>query len=316
MSFEHTNPVHVVAALNEQRGCPYTMSKATEIGTAPVEELSPDVRKQEYYYLLDGVLEKVIDNVRDFKESYPFGLVELNEKGEPESSLITMLERVRPCVLAGDFIGATYWTHEAIYRTIDAATQKWEAETDTTSEAYQRISKLVDDPRQETYGEHAVKARVASAANQTVHISASMQRMTHHLFTEATGHTMTPKEMERAHAANMKFAMPMTNLHLLETRPLREVFGSESLPGGNIQLYTRSEFFTFADGALHPQGDRMIQEMAKYNGAFPDGRIGCPGNKYIPEIWQWTGGLSSEFAMPALLPSELSFRVPGAISKQ
>jgi len=286
------------------------MSKATEIGTTPVGDMSPDERKQEYYFLLDGVLGEVMDNVRDFKETYPHGLVETDEKGNVTSSYESMLERVRPCIAANDFVGATYWVHNAVYRTIGTATEKWQTET-TKNDAYFRIGQLVDDQRQETYGNEAVKARVASAANQTVHISASMQSMTDRLAREATGQPLTPEQMEAAHAANIKFAMPMTNLHLLETRPLREVFGSESLPGGAIQMYSRSEFFAFADGSLHPRGERMVEEMAKYKGSFADGRIGCPGLKYIPEIWQWTGELTKAYAMPALQPSEYTFRTPG-----
>lgn len=135
-----------------------------------------------------------------------------------------------------------------------------------------------------------------------------MQRMSYLLAPGDLGRPLTPDEMLVAHAGNMRFAMPMTQLHLLETRPLREVFGMDSLPGGKVEMYSNPEFFIFHDGALHPNGRAMVGAMATYAGAFPDGRIGCPGRKYVPEIWDWAGEVSAEFAMPALAVNEHSLQ--------
>lgn len=314
--FDSRNSVHLVQALNEQRGCPETIDKATTMGTCPVGEMSADGRKSEYYYLLDGVLAEVVGNVRDFRKQFPEGLVERNANGELVSALPSMLSRVQPYVANGDFVGASYWVHDAMYKTIDLATEKWLAETDTTSPVYQRINSLVDDPRQAQFGNVAVQKRVSSAANQTVHISCSMQRMTHDLFPGANdGQQISPAKMRAAHDTNLRFAMPMTGLHLLETRPLRTVLGSETLPGGKVEMYANREYFAFGDDGLQPNGAQMIEAMAQYPGTFPDGRIGCPGLKYVPEIWAWAGDLSEAYAMPALAPSEYEFSVPSTIPR-
>ncbi len=300
------NPVHVVQALNEQRGCPHLMNRATEISDVLVDEMTPSDRKREYYYLLEQVIEPVIDNVRGFREKFPHGLVEYDESGQIVSALDLMRARTEPAVAAGDFVTATYWAHNALYRTIDIATERWLATTDTESPTYQRINSLVDDERQSKYGGVAIQKRVSSAANQTVHISCSMQRMAAVLAPDELGRPITSSEMQEAHYENMRFAMPMTQLHLLETRPLREAFGMESLPGGQVEMYTNPEFFVFQDGALHPNGEAMVAAMANYPGVFSDGRVGCPGKKYVPEIWDWAGEVSAQFAMPALAQPEHS----------
>jgi hypothetical protein len=309
---ELQSPIHVVQALNDQRGCPFTMERATEMGVAPVCEMSADDRKREYYYLLDQVLEPVIENVRGFRERFPHGLVEYDADGNIVSSLDAMRARTVPAVAAGDFVTATYWAHNALYRTIDIATEQWLANADTSSPEYKRINTLVDDERKSAYGGVAIQKRVSSAANQTVLISASMQRMSALLAPDDLGRPITPAEMMVAHNGNMRFAMPMTQLHLLETRPLREVFGMESLPGGQVEMYTNPEYFIFHDGALHPNGRAMVAAMATYAGVFPDGRVGCPGRKYVPEIWEWAGEVSGEYAMPALAQHERNLAASGS----
>lgn len=308
---ELQDPTHVVQAINDQRGCPYLIERATAMGDTPVNQMTPDDRKGEYYFLLGEVLEPVIENTRDFRERFPHGLVQYDEEGNIVSALASMRERVGPAVAAEDFVTATYWAHDAIYTTVEIATEQWLANTDTSSPSYQRINALVDNERQEAYGGVAIQKRVSSAANQTVLISCSMQRMSALLAPGELGRPIAPKEMQAAHAGNMRFAMPMTQLHLLETRPLRQVFGTESLPGGKVEMYSNPGFFVFQDGLLHPNGEAMVGAMATYGGAFPDGRIGCPGRKYVPEIWGWTGEVSAQFAMPALALNEHELTVPG-----
>jgi hypothetical protein len=307
------SPVKVVQAINEQRGCSNAMQPATAMGETPVDCMTADERKREYYFLLEDVLPPVMEHVRDFRSRFPHGIVEYDGNGDIVSGLASMEARVRPLVEAGDFLGATYWVHDAIYRTIDIATERWLAGVDTNSAAYQRINSLVDDPRQASYGGVAIQKRVSSAANQTVLISCSFQQMTARLFPEAGGRAITPAEMSAAHDNNIRFAMPMTQFHLLETRPIRKVLGSQALPGGQVEVYTNPAYFVFEEDALHPRGMRMVESMAAHAGTFPDGRIGCPGAQYIPEIWQWTGEVSKYYAMPALAPPSYEFGLPGSL---
>jgi hypothetical protein len=202
-----------------------------------------------------------------------------------------------------------------MYRTIDIATERWLGTVDRSSTEYRRINELVDDNRKTTYGGIAIQKRVSSAANQTVHISCSMQRLTDHHFTRQFGRRITLPEMTEAHRENLKFAMPVTQLHLFETRPVREVLAPEPLEGGSVEAYTRPEFFVFNNGGLRPVGDVIVEKVLDLSYPFPDGRIGCPGTKYIPEIWEWAGAVSAEFAFPALIPdspdASYNFKVPG-----
>lgn len=310
MSFEVESTLNVIRTINDQRGCPQVMLKATEMGEIPTELMDPDARKQEYYFLLDGVLEDVIDVVHEFREEFPEGIVERDNEGNVISGLDSLQARVAPHVEKGEFLPAMYWVHDAIHKTIDIATEEWLDRTNTNSPVYQRINSLVDDERQSTYGAVAVQKRVSSAANQTVLISGSFQRLTTELFEEMTGRSILPTEMAQAHANNIQLAMPLTRLHLFETRYIRKELGAEALPGGSVELYTNRNYFTLVDLMLQFRGTKLAEKMVEYPGAFADGRIGCPGAKYIPEIWAWTGQLSERFAYPAL--TNLQNKIPNA----
>jgi hypothetical protein len=300
---ETGNPVAIVTALNEQRGCPQAMASATEMGVDPVDQMDPNDRKSEYYYLLNRVLPDLMDRVCDFRDKFPHGLVKRDQQGHIVSSLPDLATTAEQHVATGQFHEATYWAHDAVYRTIGIATEEW-AKDAQGSPPYERINDLVDNERQAAYGGLAIQMRVASAANQAVNISCSFQQMTERCFSTATGRAIRPEEMADAHEGNIKLAMPLTRLHLLETRPLRKVLGTQSLPGGHVEVYTSAEHFVFHEGALQPADTRLVDEMAEYGGAFPDGRIGCPGAQYIPEIWAWTGRVAADYALPALMVSD------------
>jgi len=305
MVSETEHALDVVRAINEQRGCPHVLPKASEMGTVPVELMDPDARKQEYYYLLDGALEEVVDVVRGFNEEFPGGIVERDDTGNVVSGLDSLRARVAPHVANGEFLPAMYWVHNAVHGTIAIATEEWLGKTDTESPFYQRINSLVDEERKHDHGGVAIQKRVSSAANQTVLISGSFQRLTADLFQEMAGRSILPDEMTQAHANNIQLAMPLTRLHLLETRYIRTELGSEALPDGQVELYANRDYFTLADLSLRFRDMALADKMAEYPGDFADGRIGCPGAKYIPEIWEWTGQLSKQFAFPALMNARM-----------
>ncbi len=294
------DPTITVQRINAQRGCPFPIPRDDRMTGTPVVDLTANARKKEYYHLLDGVLPRVIANVRQFREEFPEGIVKYAPDGTIVSGLADLETSVKPFLETGQFFPAAYLVHDAVYRTIDIATEKWLAETDTTSPEYRRINELVDDPRQETYGNVAIQKRVASAANQTVLISASFQRIIDQQFPKSEGRPTTSEDMDSIHAASMRMAMPLTQLHILETRFMRKILGGEKFFGSDVEVYTNGEYFTLDEGMLKPNGTLMVDALAGYPGNFPDGRIGCPGAKYVPEIWAWLGDLSRKYSYPII----------------
>lgn|GEM_PF-6202319 len=299
---EITDATTVVRAINEQRGCPLMLPEVDAIGSCPVNGMPADAHKQEYYFLLDEALPQIIEVVREFRDEFPEGITERHD-GKVTSSLHNMEARVKPHVKAGDFFGATYWAHDAVYGTIDAATEEWLARTGTESPFYKRLNSLVDEPRQQAFGANAAQRRISSAANQTVLISCGFQRMTERLFPTVENRPITPDEMATVHGNNLELAVPLTRLHLQETRYMREEWGAEVLPGGRVEVYTNTDHFAYANYRLGFRGMLMARRMAEsYPGAFPDRRLGCPGAEYIPEIWGWLGNVTAAHAYAALEP--------------
>lgn len=308
-------PVETVRDINENRGCPYTIDKTSCMGAQPVESMSHDERKQEYYYLLDSVVPEVVDIARGYREKYPGGIATQDEEGTVVSGLEAMKAKVDPHIRAGNFVAASYWVHDAIAKTFNIAADAWFARTNRQSPEITRINQLVGDPYKEAYGDQAIQEAVASAANQTVFISAGFQKMTYEQLAK-TGTDIRPEEMRKMHDSNLKFAMPLTNLHFTETGNIIALLQPQAEPNGVAQVYANDKYFIHDGETLASRGTALVDDLAQhFPGTFPDQRIGCPGAKFVPEIWSWIGDLTEAYACPALVQQGLDFTVPRSLPR-
>lgn len=278
------------------------MSRGDALSDTDVTTITPNDRKQEYYFALDEVLPEVMEVVEDIRGTVPDGIAQRDEAtGVINSGLDAMQDRLATPVAKGNFWEAMYWVHNSAAQTIDAATKKWLDETDRSSEIFRRINQLVGDPYKQAYGERAIERAISSAALQTVFISCGFQKMVNDQFAQIEKRPMLPDDVTETHANNLRLATPLTRLHYVETGYIIALLEPKSLPGGQVYAYANNDYFTYRGRQLHPKGALLAHDLiTQYPEPFPDGRIGCPGRRYIPEIWSWLGNLTGTYAAPAL----------------
>lgn len=288
----------VVNQINEIDGCPDKIRAGDDTLACPRQR-----EKAEYYALLDEVLPDILGITAELRERFPHGLVAY---ADPDSSdLVSSLngevgQKIKAANNEGNFLDASYEVHDGIARTIDISTEEWLRRGAADDPRFARLTDLTDPERKVAYGPIAAQKRISSAMIQTAHISASFDSFIVNMFLESQGRMPTTDEIRLIHGQSAITAAKLTELHLLRTRPVRQVLGSKQKPGGIIQLYTDHSAFAITDNRIELTGDCIVGKMQQMPVDTGDGRIGCPGKRHIPAIWGWIDSVSSEYSYPIL----------------
>lgn len=298
-----TSTDRIVHAINQNDGCPFKREVGEAHSARPREELTPAEVKGEYYDLLLEDLPGIVGISRKFRLSFPLGLVAYAHPDSPE--LVSVYERgfhkrLHAAIAERGFEGASYELHNAAARTLDIATEEWLRRIDPTAPHFTRLNELTCPMRQAKFGLVAAQKRISSAMIQTVHISASFQRFIVSIFMRKHGRRPSQQEMDTIYMRSSATAVRLTEFHLLRTRPVREVLGSESFGDGIVHLYTDDSHFDIIDDRIELVSEAFVEQMASMPVDTSDGRIGCPGKKHISDIWFWLQEISQEHSFHLL----------------
>ncbi|HYF05298.1 MAG TPA: hypothetical protein VEA59_03955 [Patescibacteria group bacterium] len=286
-----------VGTMNKQDGCPHRSRPAKTTTGCPVSEINVKQRKREYYFLLLAVLPEVMAVTRRLRERHPFGLVKHSRHADLISALDgELLEVFASAWLRGDYLIASYHAHDQIARTIEVATELWGATANWNSPVLSRLLELVDDHRQALFGKLAAQKRICSAMQQTLHISASLDRFGYNLFMLANKTNPSSKVMRSIHEESLVSAAQLTELHLERTRKIRHVAGAEVEPGGVVHRYVQMQYFYLNGHRVELRESELPAAMSEVDIDSADGRISCPGKQFVPEIWSWVTEVCDEFA--------------------
>lgn len=288
-----------IKALNEQDRCPHRSPAGTP-SEISVDDLDTPGKKREYYALLLRHLPTVVGILDGFRRDFPLGLVERRSGEIFDASKGDFQERVTQARDRGDYLNASYWVHDQIARSVDAATEVWGDSVDWEEPALRRLNDLVDPHRKAVYGGRAAQKRISSAMIQTGHISASFERFLFLLSQEKEGRAPTGTEMKRLHERTLRTAAHLTELHLERTRQIRPAVGAETLEGGIVHRYEDISHFRLEDDRLELIAESITPAMAVHPIDTSDGRIGCPGKAHVPRIWEWIEEVSSQYSYPIL----------------
>lgn len=296
----HTS--EIVKAINRADGCPHR-TDAQPISDTPVEQLTAAEAKAEYYTLLSGMLPEIIDITRELRETFPHGILAYAEPGSTQiiSGVNDQFhEEIEAAVAERGFGGASYVLHDRIAKSIHIAGEEWLRRKEHGDEAVVRLTDLTDEKRRTKFGYAGGQKRVSAAMAQTVHISASFENFIDKIYRAKNGEPASTNQMAQMYAASEVTAAKLTDLHLNRTRPLRDVMGAETFGDGIVERYTDSSYYDIVGGRLELNGATLIDRMKEMTIDTSNGRIGCPGKMFIPEIWKWIGGASKEFTWPIL----------------
>lgn len=288
-----------IKALNAQDSCPHK-SPIGEPTDTDVEELDTPGKKREYYALLLRHLPTVVGIIDGFRSEFPLGLVSRTKKKTLEASNKNLEGKIAQAKDSGDFLTASYWVHDQVARSVDAATEVWGDSVDWDDPALKRLNDLVDPHRKAIYGGRAAQKKISSAMIQTAHISASFERFLFLLARERDGKSPTGAELKRLHERTLRTAAHLTELHLERTRKIRPAVGAETLEDGIVHRYEDISHFQLQDDRLELIASTITPAMAAHPIDTSDGRIGCPGKTHVPKIWEWIEEVSTQHSYPIL----------------
>jgi len=299
----HGSTSEAVQRINTQDSCPVKLP-SLEPTESDTQEISAQQRKGEYYYFLSKFLPEVVNSVSDLRQNYPLGLVKY-EEGDGQPRVVSSIDdkflgRIEAAKRDNDFLKASYWVHDSIARGIDIATEVWANRLDWQRPDLKRLVDLVDPHRQQLYGAKAAQKRISSAMIQTLHISGSFERFIYDFFKEQHGKAPSAEQMQTLHSGTLKTASHLTDLHIERTREIRPLVGAETEEDGIVHRYMDNQYFYLTADRLELKEDALPRAMAERPIDASDGRIGCPGKVYIPEVWSWVEEVSAKYSYPLL----------------
>ncbi len=266
----------------------------------PVDELTPFERKQEFYGLLKTIASPgVVYQVHDLRERYRLGLV--RRDGDALASTIDepLVASFADAREKGNPLEVADLQYRTMRRTLEIAGELWqEAMVREGHPGYRRMDELMEPEMRAKYGEKPVSRRVASATAQTVSVGLGVQELAARLYPKKFGRAATPDHLRKAHTSGLRIAMLWADFNRHQLLSLEKKIRILRTDHEGIEPLGNEEAFDIAeDGTVTFTSKTIIDQIAGEKVHMAEGRFGCPGKKYIPQLWEWTEEVSTELGL-------------------
>jgi len=270
--------------------------------------LSDFERKQEFYGLLKNVASPgIVAVVNECRKNMPLGLIREAGDGTVESSVDdAFLESVAAARREGNAMEVANILYRTMRKTLELSGTKWRDEMILNKdEDYYRLDRLMEKQSRLKYGKHPVAKRVVSATAQTASVALGFQELSRRLYEKKFATLPTPEQMVRAHQSGLRIIMLWAdfNRHQLlgvesKIRMLRD--DHEAIE----PLHANGAFAIEADATILFTGASVLESVAAAKPNTAEGRFGCPGKKFIPQLWEWTEEVSAEHGLIKMASEE------------
>lgn len=295
----------VLGDLYQATGCPHRAQVAPTATSCPKVEMEAFAWKAEFYGILQRCIPQIVDVIRGLREQFPHGLVKYIDGDHAEGNVDSL-----ESVVNGDFVNGAATAREGSFvdiihflygnfrNSLFISGDIWQKKMEESNDPmYRRLQSLIREESIEKYGpEKAVQRRVAAATGQTINVGCGFQQLIDRIYDRDFGRKPTKQEMISTYRKSKALAILLAGSHISHTMFLEKIARTERDNDGQAEFFTNDSLFFIQDGELALVESKFLPAMLDGNHDTTDGRFGCPGSKYIAELWDWLGDISEEFA--------------------
>ncbi len=287
--------------LHESGGSPHKDAVLSVRTDRDIVTMNAFERRQELYGLFMSTASPgIVQELQYFRTQYPLGLVTIDENGNISKALTDdFLRQTAALRASSDDLKIADIIYRTMRRSLEAAGDVWRDHMLLQNDAdFARMELLMEPEMHQKYGAHPGSKRVASATAQTVGVGLSMQELAIRLYRKKFKVDACPEQLIQAHRSGLRIAMMWADFNRHQLLSLESKIRTLRSDHDGIEpLHAEDAFDIAEDGSLLFVGGNILDSIAAENHDLSEGRFGCPGKRFIPELWDWTEEVSTEHGL-------------------
>ncbi len=259
-----------------------------------------DRREELYGLFMNTASPGIVQELQHFRAQYPLGLVTIDGNGNISEALTDdFLRQTAALRASSDDLKIADIIYRTMRRSLEAAGDVWRDHMLLQSDPdFFRMEALMESAAHEKYGMHPVSKRVVSATAQAVGVGLGIQELAIRLYRKKFKVDAGPEQLIQAHRSGLRIAMAWADFNRHQLVSLEKKIRTLRNDHDGIEpLHAEDAFDIAEDGSLLFTGGEILNAIAAENHDLSEGRFGCPGKRFIPELWDWTEEVSTEHGL-------------------